>query len=53
MYYCFSDVISPEIVLSLNSLFLKQVMGRKQWKAGEDYIMRCFVTCKLHQILLE
>jgi hypothetical protein len=26
--------------------------GRKQLEAGEDYIMRSFITCMLHQILL-
>jgi hypothetical protein len=26
--------------------------GRKWWEAGEDCIMRSFITCTLHQILL-
>jgi hypothetical protein len=25
---------------------------RKWWEAGEDYIMRSFITCTLHHILL-
>jgi hypothetical protein len=26
--------------------------GRKWWEAGEDCIMRSFITCTLHHILL-
>jgi hypothetical protein len=26
--------------------------GRKRWEAGEECIMRSFITCTLHQLLL-
>jgi hypothetical protein len=26
--------------------------GRKWWETGEDYIVRSFITCTIHQILL-
>jgi hypothetical protein len=34
---------------------LRRIYGtkRKWWEAGEDYIMRSFVTCMLHQIVLK
>jgi hypothetical protein len=32
---------------------LKEPRGRKSQKVGEDCIMRIFITCTLHHILLE
>jgi hypothetical protein len=29
-----------------------ELRGREQWEAGEDRIMRIFITCTLHQMLL-
>jgi hypothetical protein len=26
--------------------------GRKWWEAGEDYIIRSFITCTLHHIIV-
>jgi hypothetical protein len=37
-------------------MVLRRIFGlrkRKWWEAGEDCIMRNFITCGLHQILLE
>jgi hypothetical protein len=34
----------------LNRMFAPK---RRKWQeTGEDYVMRSFITCKLHQILL-
>jgi hypothetical protein len=34
---------------------LRKIVGpkrKKWWGAGEDYVIRDFITCTLHQILL-
>jgi hypothetical protein len=48
------NLLSPLKLRVFENRVLRRIFGptwEKWWEAREDYIMRSFITCALHQIL--